>query len=348
VTYNNQDFMKFTSNRGTFILILVALAGSKRMQAEDPVEDTRSGWYGRAGAVARFNVKATMKAQNPVLPAGSFDDGFVRPDRGESTQYTSNWGYNNASQIVGDNLVVHRYDNVKTVGENDLGMDDPLFGGEIIGGYRFSGYKVLGLPAHFGLELGYGFSRFSQDVFFSATGTSSYTVASYSLNGVVPPIAPYAGTDSGDGPQLDVNSNSSTTVSSAATTTFEGNVETTFQSVRIGPSLELDLLSNLTLGFSFGYSSVYVDGKVDYTQTTTFANPAVPTIASKQNFGKVAWEPGVFVELNASFQFSRYVGAFVGGDFQYNKSLAFGDGTHDVRIDLGSTYAGKAGVIVRF
>ncbi len=52
--------------------------------------------------------------------------------------------------------------------------------------------------------------------------------------------------------------------------------------------------------------------------------------------------------MRANYQFTRYVGAFLGADWQYNKALQFGDSSHQIKIDLGSTYAAKAGILVRF
>ena len=337
------------TNRAKFVVLLACLAASKRgVTAADPDEAASSGWYVRADAIAKFNVKATLQASNPALPTRYYNDGFVLADIGGSDQ-TSNWGYNNASQVVGPNLVFHRYDNVPAVGNRDLNVDDPLIGGEFGGGYHFLDLKLFGLPARLGAEFGYSFSEFSQDMSFAASGTTTYTTDTYSLHGSVPPLPPYAGTSSGVGILLNLSSDSSTTISSSANTVLQGRLETTLHNIRIGPSFELDVAKHLSLGFGAGYASVYVDSSFNYVQTTTFANTGVPAINSGSvNRDHSEWEPGFYFEMRADYQFTRYIGAFLGGDFQYNRSMEFGDESHQVKIDLGSTYAAKAGVIVRF
>src|SRR5215207_213527 len=60
-----------------------------------------SGFFARAGGMARFNVKATFSGiAPPTLPPGVYENGFVLPDIGGSPVKTWNWGYNSPDQIV--------------------------------------------------------------------------------------------------------------------------------------------------------------------------------------------------------------------------------------------------------
>src|SRR5688500_3137237 len=104
--------MKFSCSASTkpFALLLAAAAATIPARAPVLEDPDRGGWFARLGAVARFNIKATMDARNPVLPAGHFDNGFVLPDVGGSPDLTWNWGYNNASQVGTDTINFHRYD----------------------------------------------------------------------------------------------------------------------------------------------------------------------------------------------------------------------------------------------
>ena len=43
-------------------------------------------------------------------------------------------------------------------------------------------------------DIGYGYSSFSERMNFATAGTAMRTTDSYGLGGIVPPIAPYAGT----------------------------------------------------------------------------------------------------------------------------------------------------------
>jgi hypothetical protein len=339
------------SNSAKFVFAAGIFASSQPLlHAQDDVVGDRPGWFVRADAVARFNLSASLQARNPVLPPGNYNDGFVLPGKGGAISgRTPFWGYNNPAQVVGDNMEFHRYDNVPSQGDRDLNLDSPTFGGELVGGYRFTGFKVFNRPARVGIEIGYGYSQLSQSMDFSSSGMASYTVDTYPLDGVIPPQAPYSGPFDQPGPLLGLNSNSSTTSASPATSLLRGKLETTLQNVRVGPSFELEVAKNFNMGVGFGYSSMYVDASLNYTEVTTFTNPGIPTINSGNvNIDKAEWEPGIYFELRGEYQFSRYVGAFLGGDYQYNRAFELGDDTHEVKIDLGSTYAAKAGMVIRF
>ncbi len=343
--------MKFSSaNRRCLVPVLLALGPAHSLWAQnDPLGDS-SGWFARAGAEARFNIKTSLIANNPVAGAGIYNDGFVLQDAGGSASgKTWNWGYNSAGQVAGDNLLLHRYDNVPAAGVRDLNGANPLVGGEIVGGYQFPGFTWLNKPVRVAIEMAYGYAQSSLNMGFGSAGVVNFTSDRYGMNGVIAPQPPYAGTATGPGPLLDLNPNGHTLVSSAATTAFAGRVDTDFQNLRLGPSFEMELTPRFSVAAGIGYSSVYVDSKFNYNEATTFANAAVPPLNSGAVSLKHAeWEPGAYLELRANYQFTQLIGAFCGGDLQYNHSFEFGDAAHQIKVDLGTTYAIKGGVSFRF
>jgi hypothetical protein len=231
--------------------------------------------------------------------------------------------------------------------------DDPLLGGEIVGGYRFTEFEVSNRPVRVAIIVGYSYADFSQDMNFAAAGAANFTTATYPLNSdplnsVIAPTAPYAGTFAGPGPLISLTPTSTSTTASAANTAFQGKLDATFHGLRIGPSFDIDLTKNFSLEVGVGYSSVFADASVNYTETTTFANGAVPAINAPATLDRQDWEPGIYFEVLAKYQFTRHLGAYVGGDYQRNNSLKLANATHKFKIDLSSTYAAKAGVIVSF
>jgi hypothetical protein len=340
---------RFSSHRAKYLAVLAcAAASSNILHGADLDEDEGGGFYFRVDAAARFNIKASIKANNPVMPAGVYGDGFVLPDVGNNGATTWNWGYNNAAQLVGADLVLHRYDSVPSAGARSLNVDDPTIGGEFIGGYHFTDFEIFKKTARFGIEVGYSHFEFSQNLNFSSTGGASYTTTSFPLNGVIPPTPPYSGTFNGPGPLISINPDNTTTINSGATTTFQGKLDATLQTFRIGPSVEIDLTRQISLGLGAGYSSVYASATLNYAENTTFVDPGVPAINSNVRLNRGDWEPGFYFEVIGNYQFTKNLGAFLGGDYQYNNDLHFGDPAHQVTIGLGSTYAAKAGLSVRF
>lgn len=331
-------------------VVVSLLPACHSLFAQDDTVADSSGWFARAGAVARFNVKTTLNANNPLAPAGVYNDGFVQPDfGGAASGKTWNWGYNSAGQIAGDNVLLHRYDSVPATGNRDLNGANPLVGGEIVGGYQFPGFTWLSKPVRVSVEMAYGYSQSSEDMGFNSTGTVGYSTDSYALNGVIAPQAPYAGTLLGPGPLVDLNANNHALLSSAAATSFSGHLDTKFQNLRLGPSFEMDLTRRFSTAVGFGYSSVYVDSIFNYNEVTTFANGTIPPLNSGNvNLKRSEWEPGVYFEVRANYQITRSIGAFAGADMQYNQGLEFGDSTHQIKIDLGTTYGLKGGVSFHF
>ncbi|MEO8426051.1 MAG: hypothetical protein ABI651_02960 [Verrucomicrobiota bacterium] len=343
--------LRFRSAFRAFVISGLAAQGAVRAQDLD-VANT-SGWFVRVGAVARFNVKASITAIPRPTGSGIYDDGFVLPDSGGTASGTTwNWGYNAASQIEDGQLVLKRFNDVPSFGQQDVNVSNPLLGGEITGGYQFSEFQMRKKSARFGVELGAGYFTFSEEMNFAPVGTASHTTATYGIGGILPPIAPYAGTATGPGPLINLNPGSSTDVRDnpgGTTTSFQGNLEAHLYNLRIGPTLEVDLSKRLSVVVGAGYAPVYADARLEYAEAVTFSNPAVPVLAPiRADLGESKWRLGFYGEIHLNFRITNHIDAFVGGDFQYNSDFTFGDSGHQVKLDLGATYGTKIGMTFRF
>ena len=339
--------------------VLVTAAGFMAQSACAQFYDEldTSGWFFRAGGVARFNVKASITGIAPAaLPAYTdpsghrYDDGYVLKDIGDSSSQTWNWGYQSSSQLAGDQLTFTRLENVP-VTRSDFDVSDPLLGGEVFVGYRFSEFRIGKIPARIGIEVGYGYSEFSSDISIGASGTASYIKDTYDLHGVVPPVAPYAGTFNGPGPLLDREPSPANhfMASSAASTALHGALETSLHDFRAGPFFEVDLSRRLSVALGAGYSSVYTDSSFAYDQTVGFANSAFPQIApTRAVLSAGTWHTGLYADMRMTYRFSPMVGLYLGADIKSNNEHKFGDSGHVLEIDLGSTYGVRAGINFQF
>lgn len=340
-------------HRPLFLTVLAAgLVAPGWVRAQDLDQPDRSGWYVRLGAATRFNVKAAITAVPLPAGAGVYNDGFVQPDvSGTASGLTWNWGYNSASQVVGDHLMLSRLDGAPNIGRQDLNVGNPLFGGELIGGYHLREFALGKRTARLGFEMGYGYFSNSEGLNLAAAGTATRTTDGFGLNGIVPPIAPYAGSFYGPGPLVNLNPDaaSHTVVVSPAAATFQGTLNTTLHNLRLGPVLDVDLSKRLSASFGAGFSSVYADAGLNYVESVTFSNPAIPASGpTRANDALAKWRPGVYAELRLNYQITRLLGVFVGGDFQHNDNMTFGDATHRVSLDLSMTYGLKGGLSFQF
>lgn len=337
-------------------------------------QSEEAGYFLRLGARTQFNVKAKVgpSAQTPQQP-GFYDNGFVQPDAGGTTSgLTWNWGYDDASQVSGDFINYERYSNLPQPGTFHSGSDDTMFGGEILGGVEFGRFSIGVREIRWGAELGYAYSPFSVRHAATASGTVNYLSARHSLGGIVapppaptpaptltevltevnrnvaitPPAAPYQGTFDGPGPLIGLNPASVTELTSAASSTFDGQLDADLHTMKIGIWLETDLSPNVSAAFSLGYSSVLADTRFRFTETTTIANGAIPALAPvNASLRADEWQSGVYGQLRATWQFSQYLGAFLAGDYSYHESLRFSGAGREVSLEFKHTYGASAGFI---
>lgn len=308
-----------------------------------------AGFYFRGGVATRFNVKASITGSRAPLPPGVYDNGFVLPDiGGTASDKTWNWGYNNAAQVASGQLVLNRLDNVPSFGQQNVNVSNPLLGGEIVGGAYLGEFEIGKRVARVGFEMGYSFTSFSSRMGFSSSGAASYTTAVHDLNGVIPPDAPYAGTPEGPGPLINLTPTSFNTVSSDALVGFAGTLESSFHEIRFGPSLELDLTDRWIIGLGAGYSSLFVNSTLRYTESATFTDPSFPGGPKDVDINKARWSPGLYAEARASYRFTQHLSAYVGADIETHKAVRFGDRDHQVKIDLGTTFGLKGGISFGF
>lgn len=213
--------MKSLINGGAWLLGVTShlatpsgYAGNSKIPLELPTESSR--WSVSAGAawrnVGSLSLDPNLAANSlstgsfePPTAAGdlsstanrTYDDGFVNIGAATAgTGLTTNWGYNDASQVVGGNLI-----------------------------YTLSGGSAFDLPGSANddkqdavspyIEFAY-LVKEGDDWSFSSVFTVSYTgvenevnsslnqysvtlTDTYNLNGVIPPTAPYVGAFSGPG-----------------------------------------------------------------------------------------------------------------------------------------------------
>lgn len=329
---------------------LCLLAAALNSPAQDLDEPDHSGWFVRADAVARFNLKASMKqlVPPPFSTSRDYDNGFVLPDAGGTASgQTWNWGYHFPGQVQYDvsgqpqSIVFSRLDNFPRA-SGDVSLGNPLLEGELIGGYHSDDFLIGKRKARVGFEIGYGYFSSSETLNAQALGNAVWTVDTYGLHGVVPPIPPYAGTFNGPGPLIDLNPDHRVEVFSSPTI-FRSSLDATFHNFRVGPSFSIDLTRRFSVQVGAGYDSLYGHVEWDYTETAAYS-PVVRSVHLKDN----KWRPGLYAEILAQYQLTSHLQLLLGGDFQANSNLTINDGFHQLTLELGSTYGAKGGLSYSF
>jgi len=128
-----------------------------------------------------------------------YDDGFVRVDKtGNAQGYTSFWGYNDASQAVGNTLTMHSAKSFTAdTGDTSKG-DGVAVGAELV----YGGLLTRHNDAFIGWEFGFGYLPVSIEGRHALEGQVTRTVHTFDTGGIVLPAVPYTGGDSGIGPTI--------------------------------------------------------------------------------------------------------------------------------------------------
>jgi hypothetical protein len=126
-------------------------------------------------------------------------------------------------------------------------------------------------------------------------------------------------------------------------------MDVTLHTFRVGPVLEVELTRKLGLAFGAGYSSVYTQVDYESVETVSFSRPGFrPAIVSRYDPDHGDWRLGAYAELRLNYYVNRLLGFYVGGDVQYNDDFSYTKQRHRIELELGMTYAAKAGILVRF
>ncbi len=236
----------------------------------------KSSRYFRVGALVGFNFQAdfsmggtfSVSGNNPG-PTGvglanhEYDDGFVRVDvTGNDQNATWYWGYEDASQVVGNRLYFHSADSFTTTGSatDDSGASvgfDSAYGGRL---GRLWGGAV-------GWEFGFGLLPIKITDSQPLNAIAIQTEHWYDISQITIPGAPYEG--SYQGPSTKLNDVANLGAGSGivpATLTGTRTLDVTLYNFRLGPTLQWELHPRFAVLVSVGASFGIVTGDLEYDE----------------------------------------------------------------------------------
>lgn len=289
---------------------------------------------------ARFQSAATGPRTAVGNPAGGvnheYDDGFVRVDgSGNNGGVTWYWGYENASQVVGNTIEFHSLaaTGAGTTGDVD---SDPQYGLELVYQRQLG---TFGKDVRWGLEAGLGWAPISiEDKGAFAGGVSEITDAYAFTPGTTPPAAPYAGTFTGPGFLLFDTPARRSAPAGAGSLSGSREFDADLLSLRIGPGLEIPLGRHGLLALSGGLA---VGGlQADYQWSQTFSGGGTTSGSDSDSDFLL----GGFVGANFLWAFNERWSANVGGQFQSLGTYSQVFEGAEVKLDLSRMIWISAGV----
>lgn len=301
---------------------------------------------------ARFGFDVSGQIKN--LPpsggvAGSYDDGYVHPDISGSSKTTWNWGYANASQVVGDTLHFDRVAGSPRDGTTDSLSKTPTPGFEILYGRELTRLRLSeNRSAVIGAEFGFGTMDYNLSGGSTMNGSVTQTTDIYNLNGLTPPLAPYSGTYSGPGPLLNQLPTSSSSTQLAASSGISERVRSLVYGFKLGPYAEVPLYKRLSLELGAGVAAVIADTELSYTETVRDPAGVNPVLLRSRTLNHSDNLFGFYGTGSLAYEVGNDIRIFVGGQYQHLGNATVSDGSKEATLKLGGTLEAVVGISIGF
>lgn len=240
----------------------------------------------RVGAWIGFGIDAdfTLAGSVPVtgvdpglagVPGGThtYDNGHVGVDgTGNAGGLTSNWSYQDASQVSG-NALVFRASRTFAVDDQSRKEGGPQAGLDVGYGAMFWDWR----ETRIGMEFGFGLLPITLSDFRTLTGSVRRTVHSYDTGGILLPGAPYAGDTSGVGPLISDTATALPDEVATGTVTGARVIDAWLYNLRLGPQLYRELGGRFAASAGAGVALGIVVGDYRFNETVTVGSGSSAT-----------------------------------------------------------------------
>lgn len=335
-----------------YIPLVLTVAATVLRGAEFPDNPTRLSFGPRLGysIKAQFSNNPAPFANNPATDPGDpisgvdheYDDGYVRVDgSGNANGSTWNWGYENASQVVGDSMEFHSTRSNLAFGpSNSEAKDDPQYGGELT--YQRV-IRTVGNSGLGGLEAAFSFTDLDLESRANGAGPSTLITDRFALNGVVPPGPGYNGTFTGPGALL---GDIPTRTTAPATSTSQESLSGEIYGFRLGPFLEWEMGPRLSVALSAGLSLAPTRIDYDFSETTQSVLGGTFTTSGSSSTTRLLY--GGYAGATLRYDIDERWGFYVGAQFQRLNDLKLSVGAREALLDQSETLYGTAGLSFRY
>jgi hypothetical protein len=301
------------------------------------------------GARIGLNFKGSFSVarSNPGPPTGgvnhNYDDGYVRLDSsGNAGGLTWNWGYDNASQVVGDAIEFHTIDSPALPSSISESSDDAYFGLELVY-QRLAGTFMSG--GGWGFEAAFTYHEIDIRGGRRGSGAGNFITDRFPLNGVLPPGHPYRGTFEGPGPVIG-DTPTRTVTSDGVSFATDNHLQGQMFGFRFGPFIEWNFNRRVSVALSGGLA--LAPALIDYDFEEEIVTDSGVTDFDRGGGSKTDLLYGNYVGGVVRFQITEQWGVYAGAQYLTLNEWEHTIGNRTAQLDPGSTFYGVAGVTWRF
>ncbi len=347
--------------RNTFIIAGLVLTSPLLAPAQSPTVPEPNMNRFSIGYRMGLNITADFRKLGNYTPPGgvgagagpatggntdrTYDDGYVKRDtRTNALGLTWNWGYDNASQVPGNDTI--QFHSVSSVGSasSKNNEDDPQHGFEFLYQRRI---REIGKKGWWGLEAGVGFENLTLEDHRPLAGKVSLLTDTYQLGGVIPPTPPpYRGDYTNAGPLIGDDPTRTIQSTGGATILGRRSVDADLITLRFGPFFEIPLSEKLSFFLSGGLALANVDCDFKFTETVNPGSGGSITRSGHSNGN--GWLVGGYAAGMLLWRFNETWDMFGGAQFQTSDSYTQSANGKKVDINMGEAILVSFGIGASF
>jgi len=328
-------------NRGLSLPALAALAlvAAPRGQAyDDWMRNLRVGAWIAFGVNADFSLSGSVPVSG-VNPGATgvhgvdhvYDNGFVRVDQTRNAQgYTSNWGYQDASQLSGSDLV-YRATRSFTTADFERKEGGPQVGLDVAYGWTLGFWG----STRIGVEFGFGLLPIDLSDSRTLTGSLHRTVHSFDTGGILLPQAPYSGGASGVGPVIRDVATALPDETVAGEVRGSRVIDAWLYDLRLGPQLYRELGGRWAVSGGAGGTLGIVAGEYRFNERVVVEG--IPGASNTGGIGRTAVNWGAYANAMLLFHTNPEADFYIGVQWMTLGETRFGDGNREGRLRMGSS-----------
>jgi hypothetical protein len=297
---------------------------------------------------ARFNYLGNLNSASPGPATGGgvnriYDDGFVRVDSsGDAGGQTWNWGYQPGAQLQGGTLILHGSSSpvISTLSQND----DPNPGFDLAFGRRFG--KAPG--GQWGLQGAFDFTTLSIHNNQPLVSMGTFISDAYSLGGVIPPNAPYAGSFNGPGPLLG-DTPTRTTTPEMVFISGQRTLDAQVYVLRGGPYYEFSFGNRWSGRLGGGLALAVADTKYSFNSVNiTTSAGGVQTAYNVGSSEGAEFQAGGYLEGKLLYAMTVRTSLFAGAQYECLGTFSRNAGNEQAQLDMSNSVYVLFGVQLSF
>ncbi len=254
---------------------------------------------------------ASGSTYNRNYDNGSYNRVDISTNAGGLTWY---WGYQSASQVQGNSLVMESSSSPAN-GVSKGNQNDPQHGLEL--SYRHQFYRA----EHYrlGLEAAFGWTTVDLSDHSTVKTTVNRITDSFTVPGdvFVLPAAPYSGTFEGPGALIGAAPDRTTTVISRdAIVTGSRQLNSDVFTLRLGPYVEVPIIERLSFLLSGGLTLAAASTKFSYRETVSIPDAGLVSEPRSTSGSELDFLVGGYVGGALSYAVTKDVSVFAGAQYQ--------------------------------